>query len=206
MQAHPSLTPEHTQSPAQLLSVNRGAARPLMAANRKVMSAIGKLSCAGPVAVRRLGLDGDEQADPSVHGGLDKAVYAYPQEHYAFWQTRRLELGLSLFEEALPHGFMGENLTLTGLLEQDVWVGDLLHFAGCVLRVTEPRQPCYKFNAIMGYDNASRDMVHRGYCGFYLAVHAPGQVVAGESIYLEAGPRQFSIREASNAKRLKHLR
>ncbi|MBK6648479.1 MAG: MOSC domain-containing protein [Betaproteobacteria bacterium] len=195
-----------TTNPFTVLSVNCSVPRPLMANGRKVMSAIGKIARTGAVAVRRLGLDGDDQADPSVHGGLDKAVYAYPQEHYAFWQTRRLELGLSLFEETLPHGFMGENLTLHGLLEQDVWVGDELHFAGCVLRVTEPRQPCFKFNSVMGFDQASRDMVHRGYCGFYLAVKAPGQVAAGESFKLVFGPRNLSIREAFNAKRIKHLR
>ena len=189
-----------------LLSVNLGVARPLMASGRKVMSAIGKTAATHAIAVKRMGLDDDEQADPSVHGGLDKAIYAYPQEHYAFWQTRRLELGLSLFEETLPHGFMGENLTLQGLLEQDVWVGDELHFAGCVLRVSEPRQPCFKFNAVMGYDQAARDMVHRGYCGFYLAVNAPGQISAGESFRLVPGPRNLSIREAFNAKRIKHLR
>ena len=196
------------QSPAPqaLLSVNCGVPRPLMASGRRVMSAIGKIARTGAVAVRWMGLDGDDQTDASVHGGLDKAVYAYPQEHYAFWQTRRLELGLSLFEETLPPGFMGENLTLQGLLEQDVWVGDELHFSGCVLRVTEPRQPCFKFNAVMGYDQASRDMVHRGYCGFYLAVNAPGQVAAGELFKLVRGPRNLSIREAFNAKRIKHLR
>ena len=189
-----------------LLSVNCGVTRPLMAGGRKVMSAIGKTATGSAVRVKSLGLIGDEQADPSVHGGLDKAMYAYPHEHYAFWQSRRLELGLSLFEEILPYGFMGENLTLQGLLEQDVWVGDELHFAGCVLRVTEPRQPCFKFNAVMGYDQASRDMVHRGYCGFYLAVNAPGQVAPGESFRLVPGPRHLSIREAFNAKRIKHLR
>lgn len=195
-----------TPFPHTLLSVNRGVARPLMASGRKVMSAIGKIAAPSAVAVKRMGLDGDEQADPSVHGGLEKAIYAYPIEHYDFWQIRRLELGLSLFEETLPPGFMGENLTLRGLLEQNVWVGDELHFAGCVLRVTEPRQPCFKFNAVMGYEQASRDMVHRGYCGFYLAVNAPGQLAPGDPFQLVPGPRNLSIREASNAKRIKHLR
>ena len=95
---------------------------------------------AGPVAVARLGLAGDEQADLSVHGGLDKAVYGYPSEHLAFWQTKRLEHSVSLWDEVLPSGLVGENLSLQGLLEAQVWVGDELHFPGCVLRVTAPRE------------------------------------------------------------------
>jgi hypothetical protein len=95
-------------------SVNVGVARPLMAGGRRVLSGIGKQAVVGPVAVGRLGLAGDEQADLSVHGGLDKAVYAYPAEHAAFWQARRQEHGVSLFHEVLPPGFWGENLSLEG--------------------------------------------------------------------------------------------
>ena len=88
----------------QLASVNIGTARPLMAGGRRVLSGIGKQAVAGPVAVGRMGLAGDEQADLSVHGGLDKAVYAYPAEHYAFWQAQRQAQGVSLFDEVLPPG------------------------------------------------------------------------------------------------------
>ena len=133
---------------ARLISVNLGLARPLLASGRRVLSAIGKEPVAGPVAVARLGLAGDEQADLSVHGGLDKAVYAYPAEHLAFWQAKRLEHSVSLWDEVLPSGLVGENLSLQGLLEAQVWVGDELHFPGCVLRVTAPREPCYKLSLI----------------------------------------------------------
>jgi MOSC domain-containing protein YiiM len=187
-------------------SVNLGAARPLMASGRRVLSGIGKRAVAGPVAVGRLGLAGDEQADLSVHGGLDKAVYAYPAEHAAFWQARRREHGVSLFDEALPPGFAGENLTLQGLLEPQVWVGDELHFPNCVLRVTAPREPCFKFNAVMGYPQAARDMVLAGCCGFYLAVDEPGTIAAGQAFTLVPGRRALSIPQASAAKRIKHLR
>lgn len=189
-----------------VLHVNTGIARPLLASGRRILSGIGKLAVAGPLAVNRMGIAGDEQADLSVHGGLSKAVYAYPSEHYAFWQARRLALGISLFDEALPPGFLGENLTLAGLLEQDVWIGDTLHFPDCVLRVTEPRQPCFKFNAVMGYDQASKDMVHQGCCGFYLAVDVPGTMEAGQGFRLEPGKRGLGVPEAFSAKRLKHLR
>jgi MOSC domain-containing protein YiiM len=187
-------------------SVNVGIARPLMAGGRRVLSGIGKHAVSGPVAVARLGLAGDEQADLSVHGGLDKAVYAYPAEHAAFWQARRQEHGVSLFDEAVPGGFVGENLTLQGLLEPQVWVGDELHFPGCVLRVTAPREPCFKFNAIMGYPQAARDMVLSGRSGFYLAVEVPGIIEAGQAFTLVPGRRALGITQALAAKRIKHLR
>jgi len=156
--------------------------------------------------VARLGLAGDEQADLSVHGGLDKAVYAYPAEHLAFWQAKRLEHSVSLWDEALPSGFVGENLSLQGLLEAQVWVGDELHFPDCVLRVTAPREPCYKFNAVMGYPQAARDMMLAGCCGFYLAVKQGGTIEAGQCCTLVPGQRGLSIAEAFQARRIKHLR
>ncbi|MEO6856351.1 MAG: MOSC domain-containing protein, partial [Rhodoferax sp.] len=164
----------------QLASVNVGNARPLLAGGRRVLSGIGKQAVAGPVALGPMGLAGDEQADRRVHGGLDKAVYAYPAAHYAFWRAQRQAQAVSLFDEDLPPGFMGENLTLHGLLEAEVWVGDRLHFPDCSLRVTEPRQPCFKLNAVMGYAEAARDMLRSGACGFYLAVDASGSIAAGQ--------------------------
>ncbi len=190
----------------RLLSVNVGTARPLMVGGRRVLSAIGKQPVAGPVAVARLGLSGDEQADLSVHGGLDKAVYAYPAEHRSYWQARRREQGVSLWDELLPPGFVGENLTVEGLLESQVWVGDELHFPGCVLRVTAPREPCYKFNAVMGYAQASRDMVQTSCCGFYLAVQQAGTIEAGQRFSLVPGRRALRVAEAFQARRIKHLR
>ncbi len=187
-------------------SVNVGTARPMLVGGRRVLSAIGKQSVAGPVAVGRLGLAGDEQADLSVHGGLDKAVYAYPAEHLAFWQARRREQGVSLWDEALTPGFVGENLTIEGLLEADVWIGDELRFPGCVLRVTAPREPCYKFNAVAGYAQASRDMLRHNACGFYLAVQQAGTLAAGQPFTLTPGPRALSVVEAFQARRVKHLR
>jgi len=190
----------------RLLSVNVGTARPLMVGGRRVLSAIGKQPVAGPVAVARLGLSGDEQADLSVHGGLDKAVYAYPAEHLSYWQARRREQGVSLWDELLPPGYVGENLTLEGLLESQVWVGDELHFPGCVLRVTAPREPCYKFNAAMGFNTAVKAMALSGFCGFYLAVDVAGTLQAGESFELVPGPRHMGIAERFQTKVFKHLR
>ncbi|SDP37201.1 MOSC domain-containing protein YiiM [Rhodoferax sp. OV413] len=192
--------------PYTVCSVNTGSARRLQAGGRRVLSAIGKQAVAGSVALRVLGLEGDEQADLRVHGGRDKAVYAYPAEHYGFWQARRQAMGASLFDKTLPPGFVGENLSLQGLLETDVWVGDSLHFPDCSLRVTEPRQPCFKFNAVMGYTDAARDMLQQGCCGFYLAVLRPGSIQAGQAFTLEPGPRALSIAAAFGGKRTPHLR
>ncbi len=190
----------------QVVSVNVGRALPLAAGGRTVLSGIGKRPVAGPVAVGTLGLAGDEQADPSVHGGRDKAVYAYPVAHYALWQPQRRAHGVSLFEEALPSGFAGENLSIDGLYEADVWIGDELHFERLTLRVTEPRQPCFKFAAVMGYADASRDMLPGSRCGFYLAVVRPGSIAAGETGTLVPGRRALGVVEAFAAKRARHLR
>ncbi|MDD0810966.1 MOSC domain-containing protein [Curvibacter sp. RS43] len=188
----------------QVLSLNIGQVRPLQIAGRRVMSAIGKQPVSGAVAVGPLGLAGDEQADPSVHGGLEKAVYAWPTEHYAYWQAQRREQGVSLFDETLPPGFAGENLSLSGLLEQQVWVGDCLVFEHCVLRVTAAREPCGKFNAVMGFAQAAKRMLQSQRSGFYLAVQQPGTLRAGESFELRPGQRSLSIPQALLSKAARH--
>jgi MOSC domain-containing protein YiiM len=193
----------------QVVHINLGKVRPLRVGERKLMSAIGKTPVPGPVSVGPLGLAGDEQADLSVHGGLDKAVYAFPLEHLAYWQQQREARSVSLFEEtdeSLPPGFVGENLSLTGLREDAVYIGDRLHFADCVLRVTQPREPCGKFNAVMGYAQAARDMVQSGCCGFYLAVERLGPLPSGDTVELMPGARQMSIAQELALKRHKHRR
>lgn len=190
----------------RVLSVNTGQARLLRVGERNVLSGIGKTPQPGPVAVGPLGLAGDEQADLNVHGGLTKAVYAYPAEHLAFWADQRRSHGVSLFDEPLPPGFMGENLSIEGLLEHEVWIGDELHLPDCVLRVTAPREPCFKFNAVMGLNTAGRLMMQQGCPGFYLAVARPGTLQAGQTFSVQPGTRGLSVREAFAAKRVKHLR
>ena len=184
----------------KLQSLNVSVARRVEINGRAVMTAIGKRGVSGPLAVRPLGLEGDEQADLTVHGGLSKAVYAYPSEHYPFWQTVRAQAKVSLWDEPLPDGFMGENLTLTGLLETQVWIGDVLRFANCELAVSEPRFPCFKFNAAMGFNQASKLMSANAWCGFYLAVRVPGTLAAGEHFELLPGPREVGITELFRAR------
>ncbi len=191
---------------ATLLSIQTGAARRVQISGRSILTAINKQPVAGAVLVAPMGLAGDEQADPSVHGGLDKAVYAYPSEHYPFWQAARARAGLTGIDDALPFGSVGENLSLQGVLERDVWVGDVLRFADCTLRVTQPREPCYKFNAAMGFAGAGKAMAQQRNCGFYLAVQQGGRLSAGESFELLPGPRRLRITEAFQAKMFKHLR
>jgi MOSC domain-containing protein YiiM len=190
----------------RIVSVNIGSARRLRVGERSVLSAIGKRAVAGSVTIKPLGLSGDEQADPTVHGGLAKAVYAYPVEHLPFWTEQRRSHGVSLFDETLAPGFMGENLSIEGLLEDQVWIGDELVLPDCVLRVTAPREPCFKFNAVMGLNTAGRLMMQQGCPGFYLAVAQPGSIEAGQTFSLRPGPRGLSVRDAFAAKRVKHLR
>ncbi len=189
-----------------LQSLNTARAQPLQAAGRRFLSGIGKRAVQGAVAVGALGLAGDEQVELAIHGGPDKALYAYPAEHYGFWQDLRRAHGVSLFDEALPAGFMGENLTVSGLLEADVWIGDQLEFANCTLRVTAPREPCFKFCAVMGFAQAAREMVMSRRCGWYLAVERAGTLAAGEAFTLTAGARRLSVADAIFGKRFKHLR
>lgn len=189
-----------------IVSVQVGVARRTRIGERNILTAYGKQPVAQAVPVLPLGLMGDEQADLSIHGGLEKAVYAYPSEHYAFWQAARGEAGLGDIDDNLPPGSLGENLTLAGLLETGVWAGDVLKFPHCELRVTLPREPCYKFNAAMGFTRASKLMAQTGFCGFYLAVKTPGTLCAGDAFEVVPGRRGVGIPALFAAKLSKHLR
>lgn len=188
----------------QVLSINIGTIGELFVAqsdrSRRIVSGIHKRAVQGPQQLKKLGFVGDEQADLSVHGGLNKAVYAYPSEHYSFWQAQRL--AALKRDEPLPPGSMGENLTLRGLLESDVWMGDQLRIGTALLAVTEPRQPCYKFNARMGFSHAAKMMVQAGISGFYLRVIEPGEMQAGDAVTLIAGPRETSIARINERRRM----
>lgn len=187
----------------QLLSVNTARVERFVATNgESVESAIRKRARTGRVAVGPLGLEGDEQADPRYHGGPAKAVYAYPQEHHAVWATMRRQAGV---DTPLQPGDLGENLTITGLLETRAWIGDVLRFPDCELVVSEPRYPCFKLNAHMGFSHAVKMMAQSGYCGFYLAVRREGSIAAGEAFELLPGPREVGITELFRSKMKKHL-
>ena len=184
----------------RLISLNVALVQPMAISGRQIMTGIAKRPVDGPVEVQLLGLTGDEQADLSLHGELSKALYAYPVEHYAFWQTVRAQAGIAGWNDVLPPGSIGENLTLAGLLENQVWIGDVLRFDDCELAVSEPRFPCFKFDAAMGFTQASRLMASSGWCGFYLAVRRPGTLRSGIGFELVPGPREVGIDELFRAR------
>lgn len=195
---------KRSQFAPHVLSINTGIVQPLFinteANAQSVMSAIRKAPLSGRVMVNRLGIAGDERADMSVHGGLDKAVYLYPHEHYAFWLTAR-ERVLHR-QEPLAFGVMGENLTTEGLLETELWIGDRLEIGELLLEVTEPRAPCFKFAARMGYPQPIKQMLQSGFTGVYLKVVAPAEITAAEIIRVLPGTREVSVADI-NRQRLK---
>ncbi len=184
----------------KVLQVCIGGAREWSIQGRAVLSGIGKQPVEGTVAVRPLGLEGDEQADLSRHGGLAKAVYAYSTAHTRFWQTVRAQAKVAAWDDPLPSGLFGENLLLDGFTEEQLWIGDRLVGPGCVLVVSEPRMPCFKLDAAMGFPHAGKLMRQSGYCGAYLAVLQPGTIAEGEALRLEAGPREVNLRELFRAR------
>jgi MOSC domain-containing protein YiiM len=161
----------------RLLSVNVGLPREVNWNGTTIMTGIFKEPVDGAVMLRRLNRDGDRQADLSVHGGISKAVYAYPAEHYDFWKKE-------LPDMQLPYGMFGENLTTEGLLEDGVNVGDRFRIGEAELMVTEPRMPCYKLGIKFGRSDILRRFLASRRTGFYLAVLKEGRVKSGDSVEL----------------------
>ena len=164
-----------SEAAARVLSVNVGRERLVPWRGRMVPTGIYKEPVAGRVAVRDDKVEGDDVADLRVHGGWSKAVYAYPAEHYAFWRRE-------FPERELPWGTFGENLTIEGLLENDVTVGEQLHIGSAELAVTDPRLPCFKLGIKFGRTDILKRFQQSGRTGFYLAIATPGDIGAGDSI------------------------
>jgi MOSC domain-containing protein YiiM len=159
----------------RVVSVNVGLTRTVRWQARDVTTGIFKEPVTRRVPLRRLNLDGDRQADLAVHGGSAKAVYAYPIEHYAFWEE---ELG-----QQLTFGAFGENLTVEGLpLEEDIAVGDRFRIGTAVLVVTQPRLPCYKLGLRFGREDMVKRFLASRRTGYYLAVEVEGDVGAGDRV------------------------
>jgi MOSC domain-containing protein YiiM len=158
-----------------LLSVNVGRPREVPWHEQRVMTGIYKTPVKGRVALRTLNLDGDAQADLNVHGGINKAVYCYPHEHYAYWMH---ELG----RDDLPIGIFGENFTTLGVDEDSVHLGDEFSIGTARLVITQPRMPCYKLGIRFGSDGMVKRFLDSGRTGFYLAVVHQGEVGAGDAI------------------------
>jgi len=159
----------------QLVSVNVGLPREVASHGRVVRTSIWKDPVEGLVHVSSLNLDGDKQSDLSVHGGPDKAVYAYPSEHYEYW---RRELPAT----DLAWGTFGENFTTEGLLEPDIRIGDRIRVGSAEFLVTQPRMPCFKLGVRFGRDDMVKRFLRSGRPGFYLAVVREGEVARGNVI------------------------
>ena len=158
-----------------IVSVNVALPSPLLTATGEVLSGIRKLPTRGRVAVRRLGLAGDGQANLEVHGGLDTAVSVYSVDHYAPWAR---ELGRS---DLVP-GIFGENLTVEGMVETEVKIGDIYRLGTTVLQVTKPRAPCFKLVARIGLPDFQKTFLASGRVGFYCRVLEEGDVAAGDPV------------------------
>src|SRR3989440_8451929 len=179
----------HPSPTLQVLSVNVGLPRIVVWKGRKVVTGIFKEPVAGRVAIKRLNPWGDRQADLTVHGGPEKAVYAYPGEYYAFWREQFPEM-------ELPWGMFGENLTIEGLLDESVHIGDRFQVGSAHLMVTQPRLPCYKLGLKFGRDDILKRFLQSGLTGFYFAVLQEGEVTAGDPIrLLRADEHQVKVAE-----------
>jgi MOSC domain-containing protein YiiM len=190
----------------QLISISSGKVMPLFGSHHpnysSVASAIDKKSISNlatptPIEITRLGIAGDEQADLSVHGGIEKAIYVYPIEHYAFWNT--LLSRETKKEVNLPLGAFGENFTIEGLLETAVFVGDRMQIGDLEFTVVKLREPCFKFNAKMKYKGAAKAMLQSGTSGWYLRVNQTGVLAAGASIAVLPGQRLTSIADQNQS-------
>lgn len=159
----------------RIASVNVGRPREVIWKGMYVQTGIFKEPVAGPVAVGPLNLAGDEQADLTVHGGADKAVYAYPAEHYPYWRRELPEVNF------VP-GHFGENLTSEGLLENELCIGDCLRIGSALVMVTQPRLPCYKLALRFDRDDMIKRFISSGRSGLYFSVIEPGEVSAGSKI------------------------
>lgn len=159
----------------KLISVNVGVPQLVMSHGEPVSTGIFKAPVSGRVMLRTLNLDGDRQADLSVHGGPSKAVYGYPSEHYEYWKKE-------LPDMELPWGMFGENFTTEGLFESDLNIGDRFRIGTALVMITEPRLPCYKLGLKFGRSDIIRRFLASERTGFYFAVLQEGELGAGDLI------------------------
>jgi len=163
----------------RLVAISVGRPQDVQWHGRSVQTSIFKTPVSRRVHVTRGNIEGDEQSDLSVHGGPEKAVYAYPSEHYHFWSRE-------LPDAELPWGAFGENLTTEGLLEDEVWIGDRYRVGTAELVVTQPRMPCYKLGMRFGHPDMVKRFLQSRRSGFYFAVEREGEVGVGDTIDLLA--------------------
>lgn len=182
----------------KLLSVNVALPKEVEINGRPVMTAIYKEAVASPVWLGKLTLEGDGQADLSVHGGEYQAAYSYPVEHYAHWEQVVSASSTNSSGAGAPFapGMFGENFTISGGTETEVCIGDVWQIGQARLQVTMPRLPCFKFGHKIGRPQILKDFLHSGHSGFYHRVLQEGAVAAGDDIKLiDRDPRQITVRQ-----------
>lgn len=180
----------------QLISVNTGMPDMVEINGKPVNTGIYKTPQTGNIWLSKHNLDGDGQADLTVHGGEFQAVYSYPVEHYAYWQK-------VLTKPALPYGTFGENFTVSGLLEDEVYVGDVFSVGSAVIQATMPRIPCFKFGHKIGKPDILPMFLNSGRSGFYHKVLEEGTVSAGDTIIrIDRPAHSLSIRMALGLQKL----
>ena len=177
----------------KLLSINVSKPKPIQYGGKTIRTGIFKEPVSGTVMLREKNIDGDGQGDLRVHGGTYKAIYGYPFEHYTHWQQE-------LQRDDLTYGQFGENLTVEGLLEETVRIGDVFQIGSTVkLQITQPRVPCFKLAYKMGFPEFPKQFLESRRVGFYFRVLEEGEITAGDAIVcVESPPESMSITEIVN--------
>jgi MOSC domain-containing protein YiiM len=172
---------------ARIVSLNVGTPRQVQVQDALVRTSIFKSPVEGRRSVRFHNIEGDQQADLTVHGGPHKAVYLYASEHYRYWSEQLPGVGL-------PFGMFGENLTTAGIDEESVHIGDRFRIGSAILQVAQPRMPCYKLNLRFGRPDIVKKFWHSGLSGIYFSIVTEGDLAAGDSIeQVSAGPEKISV-------------
>ena len=171
----------------KVLSVHVGSLQEMLRNGKKIQTGIFKQPTEGPIEVKQLGLEGDQQANKKLHGGIYKAICVYPSEHYDLWKE---ELG----KPDLSFGDFGENLTTVGLMEGDICLGDRLRIGSVEMVVTQPREPCITLNARLDTKDLSARIRKSGRSGFYCSVEREGTIENGDSIeYISRDENKVSV-------------
>jgi MOSC domain-containing protein YiiM len=173
----------------KLISVNVSLPKEIQYKGESVTTGIFKEPVQGRVVLRELNLDGDGQADLTVHGGIHQAVYVYPFEHYDYWKQK-------LGRQDLPYGQFGENFTVAEMREDQVHIGDIFRLGSAMVQITQPRVPCYKLALRMNLPQFPKLFMTSGRTGFYLRVLHEGEVGASDAIErIETAPDKMTVQE-----------
>lgn len=173
----------------KLISVNVSQPKAVLHNGKRIKTGIFKEPVSGRTMMRRLNIDGDGQGDPTVHGGVHKAVYVYTIEHYEYWKRQ-------LARDDFTHGQFGENLTVEGMLEDTVHIGDVFRIGEAVVEVSQPRVPCFKLGIKMGNPRIVKPFLESTRVGFYVRVLEEGEVGAGDAIEpISVGDGGMTVKE-----------